>query len=784
MRGATLQKQNTLMHKQLKSFETSLQQASNYYNADELYNLITPIIPHGVHIISFDGLKRIVGQSRLSKGGRKISSQPSLYFRAFLDDFLQYLDHLYQLKYNFDEKIYSALFEYYYEVVFEDVKTTRQNRQPFAKRNLLKVFDLPKYAKFRKSFSKEFVSEVAADCESLSGIMITLQMLVRKWGQLCDDGDIDINLFGPESEIDLGLYPNCDAFEAIFRYVPDILYKSKQAHQLAYDWWCLAEKIRKKLTGQWKPKKASKKKLEVPSRREDGGGASTASSRSWTSEGTTPATRQTSRTSVYHDHCTPAKKNNEWVHPTPNPSKLRRKDTFTYTPRARKKQSYIPRWVAKTNKETRVRKKGLHQTTQTQKKVKDACTSPMVPMADITTNEDDGPIRELSNSLQKENHEYSYSESEFDDDDEDDDNSLIEDDSKTGYDQHSTLLQKHEERRTEEADDRIEHLTFDIDEKVKQLEKETRKLEKSSHQETKTQKLSMQVERAIRDIESLQDGLQEIEIEKDKLKTNQQPTDKDSKKGDNLKENLEVLDNKLRNMAGLAKVNSYRQKLLASDMDLALELRGTFTRYNYEVKGKIELLEKLIQEERREQVRLEGEIRGMISNSKANSEEQLSLQSVTSSSRSEREQVKTPTVNEKETHPKSPLSDFGSDDEDDDDDWFDDLDKEEDIGKDGQREKGINDEDDQEEEPSLSSPGKSRAPHIFKQNSALSPLQEESSNHNSPASHNSLENSKKRVDSPSPKMYDSKREQVPKMNVDPVIKLPKISESGHMIQQA
>lgn len=175
----------------------------------------------------------------------------------------------------------------------------------------------------------------------------------------------------------------------------------------------------------------------------------------------------------------------------------------------------------------------------------------------------------------------------------------------------------------------------------------------------------------------------------------------------------------------------------------------------------------------------------MISNSKANSDEQLSLQSVTSSSRSEREQVKTPTVNEKETHPKSPLSDFGSDDdEDDDDDWFDDLDKDEDIKRDGQREKSTNEDDDQEEELSLSSPGKSRAPHIFKQNSALSPLQEESSNHNSPASRTSLENTKKRIDSPSPKMYDSKREQVPKMNVDPVIKLPKISESGHMIQQA
>lgn len=227
--------------------------------------------------------------------------------------------------------------------------------------------------------------------------------------------------------------------------------------------------------------------------------------------------------------------------------------------------------------------------------------------------------------------------------------------------------------------------------------------------------------------------------------------------------------------------------MTALDLKISGELHNLFHfkyRYNYEVKGKIELLEKLIQEERREQVRLEGEIRGMISNSKANSDEQLSLQSVTSSSRSEREQVKTPTVNKKETHPKSPLSDFGSDDEDDDDDWFDDLDKDEDIGQDSQREKGTNDEDDQEEEPSLSSPGKSRAPHIFKQNNALSPLQEESSNHNSATSRNSLENSKKRVDSPSPKMYDSKREQVPNMNVDPVIKLPKIPESGHMIQQA
>lgn len=45
MRGASLQKQNNLMHKQLKSFETSLKQASDYYNPDELYNLITPIIP-------------------------------------------------------------------------------------------------------------------------------------------------------------------------------------------------------------------------------------------------------------------------------------------------------------------------------------------------------------------------------------------------------------------------------------------------------------------------------------------------------------------------------------------------------------------------------------------------------------------------------------------------------------------------------------------------------------------------------------------------------------------
>lgn len=69
MRGATLQKQNTLMHKQLKSFETSLQQASNYYNADELYNLITPIIPRKYYLRYTSGEEGRGGQGREGSAG-------------------------------------------------------------------------------------------------------------------------------------------------------------------------------------------------------------------------------------------------------------------------------------------------------------------------------------------------------------------------------------------------------------------------------------------------------------------------------------------------------------------------------------------------------------------------------------------------------------------------------------------------------------------------------------------------------------------------------------------
>lgn len=76
----------------------------------------------------------------------------------------------------------------------------------------------------------------------------------------------------------------------------------------------------------------------------------------------------------------------------------------------------------------------------------------------------------------------------------------------------------------------------------------------------------------------------------------------------------------------------------------------------------------------------------------------------------------------------------------------------------------------------------SRAPHLFNPDeSTPSPLQEEPSNHNSATSRLGS-NTKKRVDSPSPspKMYDNKRD---KVYVDPAIKLPKIAENSQMVQQ-
>ncbi|KAJ8024940.1 hypothetical protein HOLleu_35002 [Holothuria leucospilota] len=784
MRGSGLQKQNTLMHQQLKSFEKTLKQAEDYHNQDNLYKLISPIIPAGVHIISFDGLQRIVGQSRISKAGRKIPSQTSLYFRAFLDDLLQFLDHLHQMKDNFDERIYSVLFEYYYEIVFEDVKTSNHKKQTIAKRNLMKVFDLPKYAKFRKNYSKEFVDEVAADCEHLSEIMMSLQILVRKWGQLFEEGDIDVSLFSSESQIDLDKYPNCDAFEALLRFIPDVLHKSKQAHTLAYNWWCLSEKIRKKLTGKWKPKTSPQNTLEVPMSSRV---SSRSSSHSWTdatSGGNTPHEQQPSRVSHYHVHCAPRTKNQDWEYPTPSnmPSKLRRKDTFTYVPKTKNRKSWIPRKIEpkRSPQNQPGRKKSTDQRTQTQQRRKDACTSPMVAMSDILTGSEHSPDRkeQYDDFPEEIEDDYSYSE-EFDDDD----NSKDDDKNKHKTDGKNRAMPVHQRKHKHGIEDRMDHLTFDIKDNVNKLEKETKELEEmTQHDDTRT--LSAQVERAIQDIESLQRGLQDIEMEKEKLKGILRDSEQSRQEDTKLMEDLEVLESKLQNLAGIARVNSYRQQLLASDMDLALQLRGTFTRYNQEVRGKIKLLEKLIQEERREQMRLEREIREMMLHNQNAREQDMSLQSVTSAS--------TPDIDNKlQSAEESSLSNGESNnDETDDENLYEADPNSNKLDQDVHRKESklppskgkplASSESSHQSATHLTT--SNRAPHLFNpEKSTLSPLQEEPSNHNSAASRLDS-NIKKRVDSPSPspKMYDNKRD---KVYVDPAIRLPKIAENSQMVQQ-
>lgn len=195
-------------------------------------------------------------------------------------------------------------------------------------------------------------------------------------------------------------------------------------------------------------------------------------------------------------------------------------------------------------------------------------------------------------------------------------------------------------------------------------------------------------------------------------------------------------------------------------------------RYNQEVKGKIELLERLIQEERKEQVRLEGEIQEMISQSnQENSIEHLSLRSVSSSSTPVKGEKK-PTINEHEDPGKHRPTD--SDDRDSlyDTDDIDDADM------------NIHVTANHSDQTNVNSIDKSPTPHLLDQNNTPSLPKEELSEPNSAASQVSGENTKKRADSPSPKMYDNKRGPVTRKQLEPIVKLPKIPESGHMVQQS
>ncbi|XP_077978649.1 uncharacterized protein LOC144434069 [Glandiceps talaboti] len=245
MRGASRQKQNALMNKQIASFEKLVQHGISKFSKERLHRMLTEIAPTDTRLTSFRDLRHLI---EITAKSRKLSqtdsdiAQISKYFNAFFND----IEHLRKMKSNFDERIYSVLYEFFYDPVVEDIISSKKDMEKGASQSRRKGDILKRLNRFSvgdQALSIAAFEELLQECEDLSATMAELKDLDQQWQMLLDDDDIDGNIFDDESLQELAPFANYKHFEHIFRFVPDVLGKSYNATELGKRWWISAEKI-------------------------------------------------------------------------------------------------------------------------------------------------------------------------------------------------------------------------------------------------------------------------------------------------------------------------------------------------------------------------------------------------------------------------------------------------------------------------------------------------------------------------------------------------------------
>ena len=264
MRGASRKKQNSLMHKELNNFERVISHALGRFKLDMWYDMLSQIVPEDMEVNSLAALQDLVKTEK--KNLREAGEDPRenivvMYFRDFFRD----VGQLKRMKDIFHARIYSVLFEYYYDVdaiqEISDVAKSSEERNDKKDKGMskLKNKNLSKVQKddMDSRFPPEVISELADDCIEISGLIGELKRLVFSWGRLLNEPEIETQLFSTGNDDQFKEYENYQNFEGVFKFIPDILQKSHQAIVLARNWWFKAEKINHRLS-KIKPPPSSK----------------------------------------------------------------------------------------------------------------------------------------------------------------------------------------------------------------------------------------------------------------------------------------------------------------------------------------------------------------------------------------------------------------------------------------------------------------------------------------------------------------------------------------------
>lgn len=174
-----------------------------------------------------------------------------------IEDFNQEIIYLKQMKTIFDDRIYSVLFEFYYEMVMEEIPQAtkllergRRASNEVRGSNLLVMSNIEGYAALHEPMPVKKLYDISKDCEKLFSIIHQLQNIDVRWGSLLKSEEVDVELFDPDSVHDVKLYPNYLRFEAVLRLIPDVMRKIQSAIKLTKSWWYQAERIRRRLRGQ------------------------------------------------------------------------------------------------------------------------------------------------------------------------------------------------------------------------------------------------------------------------------------------------------------------------------------------------------------------------------------------------------------------------------------------------------------------------------------------------------------------------------------------------------
>ncbi|XP_022086209.1 uncharacterized protein LOC110976865 [Acanthaster planci] len=227
MIGASRPKQNYAMHRQLLSFKAGVRRVDSF-SVERLYRHLQAVIPQNLTVNSLGALRDVI---------KSIPPSPQRHkSKMFFKMFFEYIEDLRRLAWTFKDRIYTVLYEFFYDSSFIRLRDLQVKTGGLVKGQ-------------GQGLSPDLIKEVGELCRQLSLDVDSLEENVNNWEELLGESEIDPTLFDETSAYRICQFKDCNRFENILRLVPDVLNKSEMSVDLARDWWCKAEHIRQKLAG-------------------------------------------------------------------------------------------------------------------------------------------------------------------------------------------------------------------------------------------------------------------------------------------------------------------------------------------------------------------------------------------------------------------------------------------------------------------------------------------------------------------------------------------------------